>query len=920
MRIALGLALLVAACVHTDSADCGGGKVCREGTVCAQITINAQTNTECVSEDQLDKCKGIADGMACDEGNGTCYSQACLPIGCGNGRIDSGEDCDDGNTSLGDGCSSSCKPEVCGNGTVDPVQIVDGTPLPNEQCDDSNTLSHDGCASTCLPEVLRWKKLSTTPQLRSWASMAVDLNTRKSIMFGGFIVDLNPANGIIAEPDYPFVGTPNGETWELSETGWTRVDAIPSPSPRGGHALVHDGKRTVLVGGAQSAEAIFGDVWALSDGVWSKLADLPAEMGPRAGAAAAYWPGHGVVLFGGLEGGESVSPSDTSSVKGDTWIMKDNTDTFVRLDLPTGAATPEARVFATLTYDPDDGGTLILVGGTTAYSEHEALPSWSLDANGWTPLPGGDAPSASGSVAAYDPVLGVVVADGMEKTFARTPVVKTWKNGVWTPGGDSPGGARYGASGGVDPITGHLTMFGGIGGVNLTGTCGPVGCTPGGGALDPSDTEVLSYIPGPKWAARNIVPDPPQLAKQSYAYDPDRARVVVFGGVPSAATKASGSGANSDGVTARVYELVEHTFFHPFVLGDPQNGAPVERHSAAAAYADFGTTRGTFFFGGSSKALGVAPLGDFWLLQADASGELQWHMLPGGPSARSGAGMVFDKQRGKLVMFGGSDSTDTRLADVCEYDGTAWSPCTTLPSNDSYPSPRADTAFAYDPKDHVVVMWGGIGPQAQDAPLPPVYDDLWTYDGSTWMKISNPFVPTAREGARFVWDARRERMVLWGATNTDTAIWELGGPHGTEWSFVPAFDAPELPRGYSMLVQSPAGGIIAHGGTVGGNDGETAPDVLELVRESTTATQYTSCNSQFDEDNDQRVGCGDQDCWAYCTPECAPGTSGPDCVLPGPMNPGCGDGRCDAPRENCGICPEDCHPEDSSLPACPVNP
>ncbi|HVK86756.1 MAG TPA: DUF4215 domain-containing protein [Kofleriaceae bacterium] len=64
---------------------------------------------------------------------------------CGDSTIDEGEQCDDGNTYDGDGCSATCEKEACcGDGTLDP----------GEQCDDGNTVSGDGCSSTCVCEVL----------------------------------------------------------------------------------------------------------------------------------------------------------------------------------------------------------------------------------------------------------------------------------------------------------------------------------------------------------------------------------------------------------------------------------------------------------------------------------------------------------------------------------------------------------------------------------------------------------------------------------------------------------------------------------------------------------------------------------------------------------------------------------------------
>ncbi len=79
---------------------------------------------------------------------------------CGNGRLDPGEECDDGNTTSGDGCSSQCvidcyfmcqchpydppcvTPSVCGNKVL----------TPDEECDDGNTTSGDGCSSSCQVE------------------------------------------------------------------------------------------------------------------------------------------------------------------------------------------------------------------------------------------------------------------------------------------------------------------------------------------------------------------------------------------------------------------------------------------------------------------------------------------------------------------------------------------------------------------------------------------------------------------------------------------------------------------------------------------------------------------------------------------------------------------------------------------------
>ncbi|MEX1369406.1 MAG: DUF4215 domain-containing protein [Nannocystaceae bacterium] len=58
---------------------------------------------------------------------------------CGNGVVDPGEVCDDGNALDGDGCSATCQGATCGNGVVDA----------GEACDDGNTDDLDSCLDDC---------------------------------------------------------------------------------------------------------------------------------------------------------------------------------------------------------------------------------------------------------------------------------------------------------------------------------------------------------------------------------------------------------------------------------------------------------------------------------------------------------------------------------------------------------------------------------------------------------------------------------------------------------------------------------------------------------------------------------------------------------------------------------------------------
>lgn len=78
---------------------------------------------------------GNGDGTAvCDIG--------AVEIGCGDGVVETDEECDDGNVTNGDGCSSDCSNEVapvCGDGILQS----------GEECDDGNTNDSDSCKNDC---------------------------------------------------------------------------------------------------------------------------------------------------------------------------------------------------------------------------------------------------------------------------------------------------------------------------------------------------------------------------------------------------------------------------------------------------------------------------------------------------------------------------------------------------------------------------------------------------------------------------------------------------------------------------------------------------------------------------------------------------------------------------------------------------
>jgi fibro-slime domain-containing protein len=86
----------------------------------------------------------------------------CIQLICGNGKLEGAEECDDGNTTPGDGCTAQCKRETdynCptpGSPCVSTVVCGDGRISGNEVCDDFNTKDGDGCSANCSVVETGW--------------------------------------------------------------------------------------------------------------------------------------------------------------------------------------------------------------------------------------------------------------------------------------------------------------------------------------------------------------------------------------------------------------------------------------------------------------------------------------------------------------------------------------------------------------------------------------------------------------------------------------------------------------------------------------------------------------------------------------------------------------------------------------------
>jgi MYXO-CTERM domain-containing protein len=168
-----------------EPAGCGNGLLeTGEGCDDGNATSGDGCSATCLIEDD-NACNDNAAGATGDAScaSGICDvseggAGVCEPAGCGNNVLESGEGCDDGNTTSGDGCSATCLIEdggacndnaagetgdgSCESGICDTTGGAPGVCEPagcgnnvleaGEGCDDGGTAPGDGCDDNCLIE------------------------------------------------------------------------------------------------------------------------------------------------------------------------------------------------------------------------------------------------------------------------------------------------------------------------------------------------------------------------------------------------------------------------------------------------------------------------------------------------------------------------------------------------------------------------------------------------------------------------------------------------------------------------------------------------------------------------------------------------------------------------------------------------
>lgn len=190
---------------------CEGNLVCLSNLCVGPTTCTSGTTLPC-------QCQTGIDGEATCDGSGVWGPCICAGA-CGDGAVDPGEECDDGNNENGDGCSADCVIEPCGNGVCEMTENPTTCPLdcpPTEKVDALFVIDNSGSMAA--------KQAAIASQITSFiSSLRSDTRGLPDVHIGVTSTDLGTGVFSITHCDDP----PGGDAGRLL----TNTCATPTGAP-----------------------------------------------------------------------------------------------------------------------------------------------------------------------------------------------------------------------------------------------------------------------------------------------------------------------------------------------------------------------------------------------------------------------------------------------------------------------------------------------------------------------------------------------------------------------------------------------------------------------------------------------------------------------------------------------------------------
>lgn len=513
---------------------------------------------------------------------------------------------------------------------------------------------------------------------------------------------------------------------------------------------------------ATTVLALVSPAAALADASWSEVTPQPV-MGRRAGHVAILDPVRDrVVFFGGYD--------EYDEFLDDTWTLS-TSGTPTWEEIATAGPAPAGRYFAAGIYDPIRQ-RMIVFGGYDGSNRNDV---WALSLDGattWTQIaPAGTPPPPRwGHAAVYDPVRDrMLVMGGATPGGDANDVWALSLDGTptWTPlapSGAPPSKRRQHAAA-YDPIGDRLIVLGGNDGVLR------------------NDAWALDLSGAPAWSALSPSGAPPSGRRgHAAAYDPDSHEILVYGGYDGfyCADLFSLSLSGGGGWESIV----------------PSGQGPGERY-AAVAVLDGSRARLLVSCGDD----GPNRHGDVWAVSLDE--EHAWSDVtpPRWPSPRWGHATAYDSRRDRMLLVAGSASLAGGVADVGELTLGGVPAWALLSPQGAPPSGRRQHSAIYDPRRDRLIVFGGFDGELRN--------DTWALSlkpPNQWIRLTpSGSAPTPRRGHVAVYDAARDRMILFGGYDGAylSDVWVLNLSGTPAWSKLASSGSPPAQRYASSAIVDP---------------------------------------------------------------------------------------------------------------------
>jgi len=195
------------------------------------------------------------------------------------------------------------------------------------------------------------------------------------------------------------------------------------------------------------------------------------------------------------------------------------------------------------------------------------------------------------------------------------------------------------------------------------------------------------------------------------------------------------------------------------------------------------------------------------------------------PDARSGAAMVYDSKRSKIILFGGRAGSGYNYEDTWEWDPATglW---TDVTNAGNHPSGRSQQGMVYEASTGKVLLFGGGRSDANSYDGTGVVvslSDTWELDPAThvWTSLAPAASPNARHDFGLVWDSARSKAVLFGGMQIDVSgvtgipkqdSWEWDASTSTWTERTSQGSKPAARYAHSMAFDGNRGRVVVFGG------------------------------------------------------------------------------------------------------------